>query len=235
MSKDINGVPLLDLYKINRASVEHFDKILGTFRQIIFAVNGAIITACLAYVAQKTGSFEDRDYKLIFAVGCLLAAINLLVWQLEKHYHRYLIVSAKISEKLERIMLYDSNKNKFAENMLLALTYQFREAKSKPLEDSRLPKWLRQRMYRLSRFIRTYDLLYMLPVILVIIVNAIVAVRLGIVWVGAWISVAAIFIAMAYAIIRYSYWLGKRYKGNKCYEDLDSNVWDGNSVSGPEQ
>jgi len=157
MAKEINGIPILELYKINRNSVEHFDKILGTFRQIIFAVNGAIITACLAYI---------RNFEIIFGVGFLLVVINLLVWQLEKHYHRYLTVSAKIAEKIERAMFEDSDKNKFMENMLYALTYQFREAKSKRVEDERLPKWFWQRMYRTSRYIRTYDLLYVLPILL---------------------------------------------------------------------
>lgn len=227
MANKSHSIDIMDLYKINRGSVEHFDKILGTFRQIIFAVNGAIVTACLAYLAQKKVPIGTKDYALIFAVSTLLVIINLLIWQLEKHYHRYLSVSAQIAEKIEREMFIDSDKHKFEINMLFALTYQLKEAKSKNIEDIWLPSCLRQFMYRLSRYIRTCDLLYVLPSILALIVNLAVAIRLGFNWMVGSAILSVMSLSIGYIIIRYSHWFERRYKGTLCTTHFDNSSWDG--------
>ena len=237
MADKINGVEIIELYKIARKSVEHFDKILGTFRQIIFALNGAIITAGIGLYIKYIDTVSTQNvplfkinYRILFYGSCILGITNILVWQLEKHYHRYLIVSSKIAEKMETLIYHDDDMKKFTDNMLVALTYQFRQAKDKRIEDEWIPEFIKQGMYHFSRFVRTYDFLYMLPLVGSIFLNFFLAIKIGSLWFWlGWIFMSFIFCSIGFIIIRYSYWFTKRYRGTICLDHLKKSVWDGNT------
>lgn len=149
----------LEIYKVARNSVEHFDKILGGFRQIIFALDGVSAMAVATYCIKA----EAINYRLLFWASFIFIVMQFLVWQLEKHYHRYLIMSAKIAEGIERRIFYPLTELDFA------LTCQLREARNVIFNkngNKRIPGLVRKILYKASRFIRTYDLLYIIPILI---------------------------------------------------------------------
>lgn len=141
---------LLEVYKISRNSVEHFDKILGVFRQIIFTFNGLLISSGIIFYINYFPkdvpkiNVDTRNLLLIFFLGNLvLAAVNILVFLTEKHYHRYLEVSAKVAEEIEDEL--------FGLDVKKHLTYQ-------------LGFFRKLSCNKILPCLRSYDLLYLSPV-----------------------------------------------------------------------
>ncbi|MFH1201462.1 MAG: hypothetical protein V1674_01050 [Candidatus Omnitrophota bacterium] len=166
---------LLETYKIARNSVEHFDKILGVFRQIIFTFNAVFSSSSLAFYlnyffkqaeptpnnatvdATQSVLANSKIYAILFVAATILASINILVWMLEKHYHRYLVVSALVADNFEqKLFPHDAKKH---------LTYQLHCA-----HQWRFP-FIGYIIGFVSKFIRSYDLLYLLPIAGVVFVS----------------------------------------------------------------
>lgn len=158
---------LIEYYKVIRNSVEHFDRLLAHFRQIMFAFNGIFISTGVTFFLANLEISNIRYIKL-FLISNLLAVINILIWLLEKHYHRYLIVSANLASKIEKQLFLSDEK---------CLTYQLGLAKGYRVKKEKFlwyqlrqyilypAKWISNALYRLSPYIRTYDLIYLLPIL----------------------------------------------------------------------
>lgn len=135
---------LIENYKIARGSVEHFDKILSDIRKIVCAFNGIFVSSALVFGV----SVSEIRYVVSFILMIILAGANFLIWLIEKHYHRYLFVSAIIAEGIEK---------KLFENKLRRLTYQLRLARGdgvRPLHN-----------------FRSYDFLYIVPILASVFLN----------------------------------------------------------------
>ncbi len=159
MAEPLDNKELLEAYKIYRNGVEHFDKIIVVFRQIIFAFNGIFISSGIAfYLNYLGGQYESlikeptrvlesnrKIYAILFMVNAILCIVNLVVWLLEKHYHRYLVTSASVAKHIE-VELFNSDEKK-------RLTFQLTNC-------SRIWK-----SPCISTLIRSYDLLYLLPIL----------------------------------------------------------------------
>jgi len=146
----------LEVWKKARESVEHFDKILGDFRKIIFTFNGIIISSGFALYTE-----HSSRYTLFFLACNVLGFTNILIWLLEKHYHRYLFTSALVAMNIERDL--------FRGNQRKALTSLLNRARKVDIE------WEFNKISQISRFIRSYDLLYILPILVCCITNFILA------------------------------------------------------------
>lgn len=154
---------IIEYYKVTRGSVEHFDRLLAHFRQIMFAFNGIFISSGVALLLNDT-KIDEIGLIRCFLIGNLLAIINILIWLLEKHYHRYLIASAEVANKIEK-ELFPGDEEKH-------LTYQLWRTKEYRVQREkfslrRLVPWIFKQishgLYKLFPFIRSYDLIYLLP------------------------------------------------------------------------
>lgn len=155
---------LIEYYKVTRNSVEHFDRLLAQFRQIMFTFNGIFMSTCITLFLTRLKNADIRYIKF-FLISSLLAIINILIWLLEKHYHRYLIASADVANKIEE-KLFPGDEDK-------QLTYhlgrerEYKVEKEKFLLCRILPytiKLISRILYKPSFFIRTYDFIYLLPI-----------------------------------------------------------------------
>lgn len=198
----------LELYKIARNSIEHFDKLLSNFRTIVLGFNGTIIATVMAFygraIVKSTSPATDKtQVKLLFIGSAIFAFTNILIWYLEKHYHRYLTVSSKVAEKLEKDLFSDQK---------IRLTYQLRKVRNFEFFDETIPQKIRKRISKISQYIRTYDCLYLFPIIVSIALNIDLANSLR--QFDSWIMAKAIFLISAiatYILIRRSYWVTKYY------------------------
>lgn len=216
----------LEIYKVARNSVEHFDKILGGFRQIIFALDGVSIMAVATYYVKA----EPINYRLLFWASFIFIVMQFLVWQLEKHYHRYLIMSAKIAEGIERRIFYPLT------DLDIALTCQLREARNVIFSESGnklIPRPIRKLLRKASRFIRTYDLLYIIPILISIFAGIFFACKIDNLGVLKFIInmyhlprvyecylfwaliLCPIYFYFSYLIIYSMYWFSKYYHGTE--------------------
>jgi hypothetical protein len=189
---------LIEVYKIARNSVEHFDKILGDFRKITFTFNGIIISSGFALYAE-----HSDKYILFFLASITLGIINVLIWLLEKHYHRYLITAAQVALNIEKEL--------FRGRTQRALTYLIDRARKIDL------KWEMSKVNKISNFIRSYDLLYILPIVVSGSVNFFLAYKSSCyknLLVSAGIALASFYLFVIYMVIRYDY-LFVREKLNK--------------------
>ncbi len=159
MVEPLDNKELLEAYKIYRNTIEHFDKIIGVFRQIIFTFNGVFISSGIAfYLSYLGGQFENlikestravacnkKIYAVLFMVNAILCVINLIIWLLEKHYHRYLVATASVAKHVE-VELFNLDEEK-------RLTFQ--------LTSCSKFSWFSL----ISAFIKSYDLLYLVPIL----------------------------------------------------------------------
>jgi len=159
----------ISLYQIERSSVEHFDRLLGDLRRIVFSFNGIVIAGVIAIFGQaiiKSGDagkgINLTHIKLLFAGSILFAVMNLLFWALEKHYHRYLVVSSHISVQTENMLNLDENKQ---------LTYQLKQVRDNDYADDTIPHCIKRLLAKISKYFRTYDFIYLFPVIVAIGLN----------------------------------------------------------------
>ena len=129
----------LEIWKKSRESIEHFDRLLGDFRKTSFAINGVGLTIIGSIIISQV---QNKSF-FIALLGVVLNVLNFVVWIVEKHYHNYLIVSAKVARKAEDDL-------KVADD--LKLTYQLSKTKLKiPFFES---------------LINYYDLIYIVPAFL---------------------------------------------------------------------
>lgn len=141
----------IDLYRIIRNSVEHFDKLLGDLRKIVFGFDGVIITAVITFYGKEiiksdSPNTDITHLKLIFVGSILFAIMNILFWALEKHYHRYLVISAKLAENFESRMI---------KNKTNRLTYQLRQVRNCDFGDTTIPCCIKHWICKISRYVRT--------------------------------------------------------------------------------
>lgn len=158
---------LIEMYKIARQSVEHFDKLLASLRQIIFTVDGVVITAGMTFYLNCISNEmlpEDVSFKYmsLMSGAIIFVIVNLLIWQLEKHYHRYLAASANVAESIEREILGKKGRK-------ISLTFKMRDARNTEVKFDKLGPIIRffvtRRIYKIGRYVQSYDLLYLLPIL----------------------------------------------------------------------
>jgi hypothetical protein len=160
----------VEAYKISRNSVEHFDRLLGQFRQIIFTFNGVLISISFSLFVDKYNKsliLLHLPIRRVILMSNLVAITNILVWLLEKHYHKYLLVSAKVANKFEKIVFKDLED--------LQLTTQLSNAKEFKvnvnfwkLHKIKIDKFL---SFLSDNKISSYDFLYLLTIMFSIFVN----------------------------------------------------------------
>jgi hypothetical protein len=71
-------------------------------------------------------------------------------------------MSSKIAEQIEKLIF-----NR-AHELNYALTFQLKEARNAIFGDNgdkRIPLFIRKKLYKISRYFRTYDFLYLFPII----------------------------------------------------------------------
>lgn len=153
----------LELYKIARASVEHFDKILATLRQIIVAFNGIFVGAAISVLFGE-GALVIR-YQRVFLFNFILAITSIVFWLVEKHYHRYLITSTLLAKRLEAKLFKDDSYHLTSElrnaNVIRYKYFFFLK---------RLP-FIKKLLTIIPTYIRTYDLLYIIPIVVSLVLN----------------------------------------------------------------
>ena len=200
---DNETIKSMELYKIARNSVEHFDKLLGDFRKIVLGFNGTVVGAVITFfgraIVKSSSPYTDKtQVRLLFIGSTIFAFINLLIWYLEKHYHRYLITSVKVSEEIEKDLF---------ENQKIRLTYQLRKARNCDFCDEAIPI-INKIISKISKFIRTYDCIYLLPIIASMLLNLYLAnsLRQADLWLTA-IILLLLFIGAIYILIRRGYWV----------------------------
>jgi len=227
----VSNEPLfIELYKTARNSVEHFDKLLADFRKIIFAFNGIIISSgVIFFVNCKSAPFPK--YAVLFFINFTLAAANILIWLLEKHYHRYLTTSALVARNIEETLIGSAMKP--------ALAYQLQEARNTDMSilsfrkrrklvtyiaDSQCKRvlvklqlcvrnWVAHKIYKMSRYVKTYDFLYIAPLVGSTIVNFILAYKSHSLGLRLFpIPLALLYLSIAWMIIEYNHAFTKRYK-----------------------
>lgn len=196
----------IELYKITRNSVEHFDKLLGDLRKIMLGFDGIVIAAVTARYGGaiiKAGSpyISRTVLKFLFVGSIFFTLINILFWALEKHYHRYLIISAKLSEEIEKESVSDQK---------IRLTYQLRKIRECDFNDVLIPHFMQHWLFKISRYIRIYDLLYLFPIIISVFLNLYLADRLN--DYRLWGMAKQMFLVCAllgYLMIRHDHWVTK--------------------------
>lgn len=94
----MNESVLIEVWKKSRDTAEHFDKTLGDFRKIVFAIDAGFIPV----VTQIR--LDSQKERYIIALGITLNLINLFFWVLEKHYHLYLVTAAKVAKHAEGVL-----------------------------------------------------------------------------------------------------------------------------------
>jgi len=103
--KEVFNDTHVEIWKKARDSAEHFDKMLGDFRKIAFAIDAAFLPILLQVYLEghkKNATFEWQSFSLFLCLAFNL--VNYGIWLLEKHYHLYLAVSASVAANLERTM-----------------------------------------------------------------------------------------------------------------------------------
>lgn len=153
----------LELYKITRASIEHFDKILATLRQIIVAFDGIFMGAAISVLFGE-GTLVIR-YQRVFLFNFILGTTSIVFWLVEKHYHRYLITSTLLARKLEA-NLFKNDKYRLTSELGNASVIRYRYfffLKHAP--------FIRKPLAIIFKYIRTYDLLYIAPIVVALILN----------------------------------------------------------------
>jgi len=130
---------IIEIWKQSRGSVEHFDKILGDFRKILFAIYGVIVTGAVSIMLSQLSD------KLLYIslLGFGLNIITLLIWFCEKHYHLYLVISSRVAKEAESALQIDSS---------LQLTHKLGEGKKRE-----------QRGIPFKKYINYYDMIYLIP------------------------------------------------------------------------
>lgn len=185
MANSVKHSDLLEIYKIARKSVEHFDKLLANFRQIMFAFNGIFISSGISFFLSSELT-KDIRYIKFSLISLFWGFVNIILWLLEKHYHRYLIVSASVAKGIEEEL--------FGKDMKKCLTYQM-----ECIRGHNIKLW--------ALLIRSYDLIYILPIVVSIIFNLYLAKEswgvAGVQWVSGVNSIfTVIVIILAIAIIK---------------------------------
>jgi hypothetical protein len=214
---------LIRYYGIVRNSVEHFDKLLAHFRQIMFAFNGIFIGVGITYVLNEL-NIKNLQYIKVFLISNLFAVVNILIWLLEKHYHRYLIVSAKVANKIEE-ELFLGDKEKY-------LTYQLSCVKEYRVQGVKflwrsLRSWipwliecLSRLACRISSVIRTYDFIYLLPILTSLLCNLLLGYSakgrqtLGWVLPISWV-LAIVYLMVGTVILSYNYSFEKSFSAKQ--------------------
>lgn len=107
---------LIEIWKKSRESIEHFDKLLAEFRRMIFTIEGVALTVGVALLL----STNPRKIPYVGYLSLGVSIINIIVWAVEKHYHLYLLMSAKVAENIEEKLDLDDK---------LRLTTQLRKAR----------------------------------------------------------------------------------------------------------
>ncbi len=132
----------IEIWKKCRESIEHFDKLLADFRRMVFTIEGVALPVGVTLLL--SGSEKKILYIGYLSLG--ISVINILVWTVEKHYHLYLLASAKVAEEIEGKLGLD---DKFR------LTTQLRKAKEE--------QW----NFKLS----LYDFIYLIPALIALIIS----------------------------------------------------------------
>ena len=129
----------LEIWKRSRESVEHFDKILLELRKTLVTINGISLPILGSLFLSSL-----PDKKFYFSLLCLaLNIVDIVFWFVEKHYHIYLLVSAKVANNAE-------------ENLGLP-------------EEMKLTQYLANKKLQVpfaKGVLSFYDLIYLLPAIL---------------------------------------------------------------------
>ena len=96
------GSLYLEIWKKSRNSIEHLDRIIGGFRKTIFAIDGVCLSVAASIMATSTPIPTDQKVPYTSVLLILLSFGNCLLWCVEKHYHYYLLSSAKVSKEAEK-------------------------------------------------------------------------------------------------------------------------------------
>lgn len=96
---------LIEIWKKSRESIEHFDKLLAEFRRMVFTIDGIALTVAVTLLL----SSNEKRTTYVGYLGLGISIINVIVWAVEKHYHLYLVVSAKVAERIEDVLGVDEN------------------------------------------------------------------------------------------------------------------------------
>ncbi len=204
-----DDIKTMEQYKIVRKSIEHFDKLLSDLRKIVWGFNGTIAAVIVYHgrtiIKPDSSSFlTDKTKVKILILGSLLFTLtNILIWAVEKHYHRYLTMSAKVSEEIEK---------KLFKNTKMQLTYRLREIRDYGFYDEAIPKVISNIMSKISTYVRSYDFIYLFPIIASEFLNIYLAYKLKNLDYLIMSSMMFLFsIGASYIIVQRSYCVTNRY------------------------
>ena len=87
----------IEIWRQLRISIEHFDNILINIRKLAISLDGALIGSGLTIMLSDIGLKRP----IIIGISLACFTFNFGLWLLEKHYHKYLIITSMVCMNIE--------------------------------------------------------------------------------------------------------------------------------------